>query len=167
MQNVRRTGKNFETFLDPVGINMITKCQHFHLIPYTDYNVVELVLINTHNTGFGRKLMYLEIKCHHSLLSGSSIFRCFNPFLNKPWFLRVCCTNTSLLKTLGKGEIAHDEQFLLFPLRFLPFCCSNFPLFSSFVVCLLFQFGRVQHLSFGKGLRNIYGILFGKGLRNI
>ena len=44
-----------------------------------------------------------------------------NPFSNKPRFLRVC--STSLLKTkLGKGEIAHEEQFLLFPtVFFYPF----------------------------------------------
>ena len=42
----------------------------------------------------------------------------FNAFPNKPWFLRVCCT--TLLKTLGKAEIARDEQFLLFPQCFLP-----------------------------------------------
>ena len=48
-----------------------------------------------------------------------------NPFPNKPWFLRVCAT--SLSKTVGKGEIARNEQFLLFPLfstrldNFLPF----------------------------------------------
>ena len=32
-----------------------------------------------------------------------------NPLPNKPWFLRVF--STSLLKTLGKGEIARNEQF--------------------------------------------------------
>ena len=41
----------------------------------------------------------------------------FNPFPNKPWFLCVC--STSLMKTVGKGEIARDEQFLLFPQCFL------------------------------------------------
>ena len=42
----------------------------------------------------------------------------FNPFPNKPWFLHVC--SKSLLKnTVGKGEIARNEQFLLFPLCFL------------------------------------------------
>ena len=40
------------------------------------------------------------------------------PFPNKTWFLRVC--NTSLMKTLGKGEMACNEQFVLFPLCFLP-----------------------------------------------
>ena len=40
-----------------------------------------------------------------------------NPFPNKPWFLHVC--STSLLKTLGKREIARNKLFLLFPLCFL------------------------------------------------
>ena len=40
--------------------------------------------------------------------------RDINPFPNKPWFLRVC--RKSLFEnTVGKGEIAHNEQFLLFP----------------------------------------------------
>ena len=33
-----------------------------------------------------------------------------NPFTSKPLFLRV--SNTNLLKTLGKGEIACNKQFL-------------------------------------------------------
>ena len=42
-----------------------------------------------------------------------------NPFPNKPWFLSVC--SMGLLKTLReKGEIARDEQFLIFPQCFLP-----------------------------------------------
>ena len=61
-----------------------------------------------------------------------------NSFPNKPLFLRVCRTSllktslrTSLLKTslknksfentVEKGEIARNEQFLLFPQCFLPF----------------------------------------------
>ena len=43
----------------------------------------------------------------------------FNPFQNK-LFLRVCSTNI-LKNTVGKGAIAHNEQFLLFPQCFLPF----------------------------------------------
>ena len=43
---------------------------------------------------------------------------CFNPFPNKPWISCVC--STSLLKTLGKGEIDRYKQFLLFPECFLP-----------------------------------------------
>ena len=75
-----------------------------------------------------------------------------NPFPNKPWFLHVC--NTSLLKTLGKGEIARNEQFLLFPQCFLLFR-RTFWHFIKFeiVVCKLFQFGSVYNLSSGYGLR--------------
>ena len=39
-------------------------------------------------------------------------------FPNKPWFLRVC--STSFENTVGNGEIARYEQFLRFPLSFLP-----------------------------------------------
>ena len=46
------------------------------------------------------------------------VFELVNPFQNKPWFLHVC--STSLLKTVGKGEIARNEQFLLFQQCFLP-----------------------------------------------
>ena len=49
---------------------------------------------------------------------GSLLRSAFKPFPNKPWFSRVY--STSLLKnTVGKGEIARNEQFLLFPLCFL------------------------------------------------
>ena len=42
-----------------------------------------------------------------------------NPFQAKPWFLLVC--STSLFEnTVLKGEIARNEQFLLFPQCFLP-----------------------------------------------
>ena len=43
---------------------------------------------------------------------------CLIPFPNKPWFLHVCSVNLS--KTLGKGEIACNHQFFLFPHCFLP-----------------------------------------------
>ena len=52
----------------------------------------------------------------------------FNLFPNKPWFLRVCCTN--LENTVGKGEIARNEQFLLFPPCFSTLL-ENFLPFSS------------------------------------
>ena len=59
-----------------------------------------------------------------------------------------------LKNTMGKGEIARYEQFLLFPQCFLSFW-ENFPPLSSnfkYVVCKLFQCRRVYNLSFGKGL---------------
>ena len=59
----------------------------------------------------------------------------FNPFPSKPW-LYVSAVQVFLKKTAGKGEIAHNEQFLLFPKCF-PFpkvfstCLKNFLPFSS------------------------------------
>ena len=46
--------------------------------------------------------------------------------------------------TEGKGEIAHNEQFLLFSQCFLPnrWIAANLIEFN-FVVCKLFQFGSV------------------------
>ena len=50
---------------------------------------------------------------------GEMLFIFFNPFPNKPWFLHVCSTSF-FETTVGKGEIARYEQFLLFPKCFLP-----------------------------------------------
>ena len=44
----------------------------------------------------------------------------FNPFPNKPWFIFTCLQITSFENTVGKGEIALNEQFLDFPQHFLP-----------------------------------------------
>ena len=52
---------------------------------------------------------------------------CFNPFPNEPRFLRVY---KSFKNTVGKEEIARNEQFLLFLQWFLP-VTKNFALFSS------------------------------------
>ena len=43
-----------------------------------------------------------------------------NPFPNKPWFF-TCLQYKSFENTMEKGEIARNEQFLLFPRAFLPF----------------------------------------------
>ena len=52
----------------------------------------------------------------------------FHPFLNKPWLLRVCSTSLfSFENTVRKGEIARNEQFLLFPQCF----SSNLKLSSA------------------------------------
>ena len=70
----------------------------------------------------------------------------FNPFPNKPWFLHVCSTCTCILKTLGKREIAHNEQFLLFPKCFPPF----WRIFCHFNQI---QNYHLQTLSFWKSLK--------------
>ena len=75
----------------------------------------------------------------------------FNPFLNKPWFLRVC--SASLLKTLW------ETKKLLVTISSFPTMFSNPYVQISVIfiklkidVCKLFQFGPIQNLSFGKGL---------------
>ena len=79
-----------------------------------------------------------------------------NPFPYKPWFLHVC--STSLLKTLW------EKKKLLVTSNF-SFSHRVFYLFGEFfaisikfeiVVCKLSQFGRVQNLSFGKGLIRVF-----------
>ena len=52
--------------------------------------------------------------------------------------------NKPFENTVGKGEIAHNEQFLLFPQCFLPVWVT-FCQFQQFeiVVCKLFQFRRI------------------------
>ena len=66
---------------------------------------------------FGNILGKRENAGNHLMVP--KLTRLINLFPNKSGFLRVC--STSLLKTLGKGEIAHNEQFLLFPQCFQPF----------------------------------------------
>ena len=71
--------------------------------------------------------------------------------LNKPWFLCVC--STSLLKTLWeKGEIACNEQFLLFPQCFLLFGELSV-IFMKFeiVVCKLNSLEVYKICHVGKG----------------
>ena len=43
----------------------------------------------------------------------------FNPFPNKPWFFTYL-QYMSFENTVEKGEIARNEQFVLFPQCFLP-----------------------------------------------
>ena len=69
----------------------------------------------------------------------------FNPFPNKPWFLRVCITR--LLKTLREKKKFFSHSVFC-PFEELPFIFIKF----GIVVCKLFQFGLVQNLLFGKGL---------------
>ena len=75
-----------------------------------------------------------------------------NPLPNKPLFLRVC--STSFLKTpWEKEKLLVTSNFSFFHGVFYPFreLSANFVKFRI-VVFKLFQFGRVQNLSFGKGL---------------
>ena len=53
----------------------------------------------------------------------------------------TCLQYKSFENTVGKGEIAINEQFLLFPLRFPPIW--RVVIKFGIVVCKLFQFGSV------------------------
>ena len=64
----------------------------------------------------------------------------------------TCLQYKSLENTVGKGEIAHDKQFFLSQIVF--YLLGKFSaIFINFkiVICRLFQFGKVEKLSFGKG----------------
>ena len=78
-----------------------------------------------------------------------------NPFPNKPWFLRVC--STSLLKTLREKEkLLVTRNFSFSHSVFYPFGkLSAISIKFKIAVCLLFQFGSVQNMSFGKGLMTL------------
>ena len=69
----------------------------------------------------------------------------------------TCLQHKSFENTVGKGEIVHNEQFLLFHSVLYPFGELSV-IFIKFeiVVCKLFEFGRVQKLLFGKGLSVIF-----------
>ena len=81
------------------------------------------------------------------------------PFPNKPWVLHV-----SLLKacqpfesTEGKGEIARNEHFLLFPQCFLPIQQTFCHLHQIWHCCLqtLFNLEKSENLSSGNGWSDI------------
>ena len=79
----------------------------------------------------------------------------FNPLPSKPWFLRVC--SRSLLKTLWEKEkLLVMSNFSFSHTVFYPFGgLSTIFIKYDIVVCKLFQFGRVEKLSFGKGLTTL------------
>ena len=79
----------------------------------------------------------------------------FNPFPNKPWFLRVC--SICLLKTLWeKGKLLVTSNFSYTCSVFHPFRELS-AIFTEFeiVVCKLFQFEGVKNVSLWKGLKKL------------
>ena len=81
------------------------------------------------------------------------------PSPNKPWLLRVC--STSLLKTLWEKEkLLVTSNFSFSHSVFYPFGeLSAICIKLKIVLCKLFQFGRVQNLLFGKGLKGLWVIV--------
>ena len=77
----------------------------------------------------------------------------FNPFPNKPWFLRVC--STRFMKTLWEKEkLLVTSNFSFSRSVFHPFRKLS-AIFIEFeiVICKLLQFEGVWNVSFGKGLK--------------
>ena len=92
------------------------------------------------------------------LLSEIAIFTIISIFLNIDTFWRPW--ETSLLKTLGKGEITRNEQFLLFPV--FSTRLENFLLFPSNLKLSsadFFNLDLSKILSSGNGLNAVIQIL--------
>ena len=87
--------------------------------------------------------------CFPGASKGVIVWEWVNPFPNKPLFL-TGMQYRPFENTVGKGEIPHNEQFLLFPHCFLPFGLGGIDMNIEIVLCKLSQFGRVQNLLFGK-----------------
>ena len=82
----------------------------------------------------------------HNIFYATCILKSFNPFPNKPWFLRVY--RTSPLKTLWEEEkLLVTSNFSFSHGVFYPFGELS-AIFIKFeiVVCKFFEFGRVQNL---------------------
>ena len=100
-----------------------------------------------------RKLLVKSNFCFPTFFSISMYCKHVNLFPNKPWFF-TCLLQKPFENTLGKGEIARNKQFLLFPQCFyLLEKLSAIFIKSKIVVSQCFEFGRVKKLSFGKGLK--------------
>ena len=70
----------------------------------------------------------------------------YKPFPKQAWVF-TCLQYKPLGNTVGKGEIAFSHS-VFYP--FVELSANLIPF--EIVVCKLFQFGKVQNLSFGKGL---------------
>ena len=88
----------------------------------------------------------------HNVFYAICILESFNPFPNKPWFLRVC--SASLLKTQWEKEkLLVTSNFSFSHSVFYPYGELS-AIFIEFeiVICEFFQFRKVEKVSFGKGL---------------
>ena len=94
------------------------------------FDTAENIVGKGENIGYQHFLLFPQSfqKAFSSGVLKVGIVLPYNPFPDQPWFL--CVHSTSFENTVGKGEIAHYEQFLLFPQCFLPIL-ENFLPFSS------------------------------------
>ena len=107
-----------------------------------------------------------SLKSRDCVVKSKQLFLLFQPFPKQAlvftWLLINYFENT-----VGKGEIAHNEQFHLFPQCFLLFWITP-AIFIKFkiVICKLFQFGKVLNLLFGKELMSFFKRLFSQDQLN-
>ena len=104
----------------------------------------------------GLLTLYQLIKlCKHLSKDDIGVSNSFNPFPNKPLFLRVC--STSLLNTLREKEkLLITSSFFFSHSVFYPFReLSAIFIKLVIVVCKLFQFGESKIGFFGKGLKHM------------
>ena len=73
---------------------------------------------------------------------GNPLVTAFIHLLLEQALVFTCLQYKSFGNTVGKGEIARNEQFLLFPQCFLGEVSDILVKFDM-VVCKVFQFGRV------------------------
>ena len=98
-------------------------------VTYQIYRYLKSNLINQICSEKGG-LLHLSEDLHISLYQIALVF--------------MCLQSKSFKNTAGKGEIARNEQFLLFPQCFLHFWRTSVIFIRlRIVVCKLFQFGRV------------------------
>ena len=136
----------------PTAFSKLLNCRHVKTRTILLSGMPEATL--QQNFGAGMKIKPKTAQSHHCSVYHIPSWK-LNPFPNKPWFSRVC--TTGLLKTLWEKEkllIMSNFSFSLsvfYPLR------EHSAILIKFIilVCKLFQFGRVQSLLFGKGLKMI------------
>ena len=89
-----------------------------------------------------RKLSRQKIHARAIVSADKKLQNDFNPFPNKPWFLRVCRIN--LLKTCGKRAISpfpsvfstHMDNFLPFSSKLKLSSANSFSLEKSKICCM-------------------------------
>ena len=96
--------------------------------------------------------VYKARKFVMAILHGKQGLLCDKTF-PKQALVFSCVRYMSLENTVGKGEIARNEQFLLFPHRFLPLQ-RTLDHFHQIHNC------RLQNLTFEKGLKTHYSCCY-------
>ena len=124
-------------------VNKILALSKLKVFADDNFNVIQMVRFF-----FGRVENILGKGENAGYQHFSLFLQCFNPFPNKPWFLRVC--STSFSKTLWEKEkLLITSNFSFSHSVFYPYKeLSVLSIQSEIFVCKLLQFGRLQNLSF-------------------